>query len=137
MTTIPTAMSRRLITIGNAVIKIKVGAIPKAVHVVIFPSGDGRFAADASHGIKTDLQAGVYWVRDRVHNTPGDALDDAFSGFTQFYTAAVLQGFQPSETWLVQNPHLSRPPHPRRKQPSVAAPTKRRTKGKDRAARRR
>jgi hypothetical protein len=83
------------------VFQVTFGNIPTVITIKISQREDARFSLDASHGIKTELQAGPYWVRYRVYKTPGEALDDFCSAFCLYYIPAEQAGFRPSETWLV------------------------------------
>jgi hypothetical protein len=84
------------------IFQIRFGKIPTIITIKICPLGDCRFVLEASHGIKTELQAGAYWVRHRVYSSPGEALDDFRSAFSIYYRAAEECGFRPSPNWLVK-----------------------------------
>jgi len=108
MRTIRQALRHPIFTIVKqeeepGVFQIKFGEIPTVITITIWRLEDGRFALDASHGIKTELDATAYWVRHRIYKTPGEALDDFRRAFLIFhYAPAVRAGFRPSESWLVQ-----------------------------------
>jgi hypothetical protein len=105
--TINQALSHAMFTVVKreetpGIFQIKFGEIPTVITIKISQEDD-RFSLDASHGIKTELQAGAYWVRYRTYTTPGEALDDFRTAFSLHYKAAERKGFRPSETWLVQH----------------------------------
>jgi hypothetical protein len=105
--TINQALSHAMFTVVKrketpGIFQIKFGKIPTVITIKILQLKDNRFSLDASHGIKTELQAGAYWVRYRTYATPGEALDDFRTAFSLYYKPAEREGFRPSKTWLVQ-----------------------------------
>jgi hypothetical protein len=107
MRTISQALSHPKITVLKreetpGIFQVQFGKIPTPITIKVSPLEDRRFTSDVSHGIKTELQAGPYWVQHGVYKTPGEALDDFRSAFDMFYRSAESHGFQPSATWLVQ-----------------------------------
>lgn len=106
--TISQALGHAMFTVvkreeAPGVFQIKFGKIPAVITIKISQQDVDRFSLDASHGIKTELQARAYWVSYRTYTTPGEALDDFRTAFTLHYKAAERKGFRPSETWLVQD----------------------------------
>jgi hypothetical protein len=85
----------------NAIFRIRFGAIPTEMTIQLFRLDVGRFEMKTSHAIQTELQAKPYWVHHRVYDSPGDALRDFRSAFSQFYRAAERKGYEPKESWFV------------------------------------
>ena len=104
--TIRSALSHKMFTVisqddNNGVFQIRFGAIPTEITIRLSRLDDGRFEMNTSHAIRTELQAGPYWVHHRVYDTPGDALSDFRSAFSLYYRAAQKEGYEPKESWLV------------------------------------
>jgi hypothetical protein len=106
MITIRQALSRPMFTVVErektpGIFQLRYGEIATVFTVEIRPTERGRYLLDASHGIRTDLQAGPYFVRDRDYASPGEALTDFQTAFGLYYKAAVRAGYRPREEWLV------------------------------------
>jgi hypothetical protein len=88
--------------------QFKLAAIPSTIiHVRIYKDllterEELRYAAEASHFIKTPELSGPY-KPDVLNKDPQHALNRAVYSIVSYYETAVRSGHSPSDDWLVPN----------------------------------
>ncbi|OAQ20033.1 hypothetical protein [Thermosulfurimonas dismutans] len=84
--------------------KFSLDGISKTITIKIYKNiRTGYYEFYQSHFIHTPLQAGPYITSRPWNDTEDLALNQAISGFTQFYNAAIKNGYKPDDSWLVEN----------------------------------
>lgn len=78
--------------------------ISTTIHVVLYVNAQkGGFNFHLSHLIKAPGQATVYTPNGLRGEYEAYTLHSAISALTSFYSVAVKEGHEPSESWLVEN----------------------------------
>jgi hypothetical protein len=86
----------------QAIFQVCVGVIDTKITIMVLSRGDRTYVTAQDYAIKTDWQAGLYRVRYRPYEIPGEALDNALSTYCDYYELAVDHGYKPKASWFVR-----------------------------------